>query len=146
MQSFKLTKRAIDALKPREVRFTAWDSDLKGFGLRMNPGGERTYVVKYRLGGEQRWFTIGRHGSPWTPDEAREEAKRLIGDVAKRLDPAAQRRAEREAMTFAELCDLYLAEGVSHKKSSTIAADKGRIEHHLKPLLGQEAGRRHSAP
>jgi hypothetical protein len=82
--------------------------------------------------------TIGRHGSPWTPDEAREEAKRLIGDVAKKIDPAAQRRADREAMTFGALCDLYLAEGVAHKKPLTITADIGRIEHHLKPLLGKK--------
>jgi hypothetical protein len=91
--------------------------------------------LKYRIAGEQRWFTIGRHGLPWTPDEAREEAKRLIGDVAKKIDPAAMRRADREAMTFGALCDLYLAKGVAHKKPSTIAADKGRIVHHLKPLL-----------
>ncbi len=138
MPPLKLTKRNIDALKPAAARFTAWDTDLKGFGLRITPGGERVYVLKYRIAGEQRWFTIGRHGSPWTPDEAREEAKRLIGDVAKKIDPAAQRRADREAMTFGALCDLYLAEGVAHKKPSTIAADKGRIEHHLKPLLGRK--------
>ena len=81
---------------------------------------------------------IGRHGSPWTPDAARDEAKRLIGDVTKKIDPAAQRRADREAMTFATLCDLYLAEGVAHKRPLTIAADKGRVEHHLKLLLGKK--------
>jgi integrase len=41
-------------------------------------------------------------------------------------------------MTFGALCDLYLAEGVAHKKPSTIASDKGRIVHHLKPLLGKK--------
>jgi integrase len=61
-----------------------------------------------------------------------------MGEVARRNDPAAQRRAEREALTFSALCDLYLSEGVSHKKPSTVAADKGRIEHHLKPLLGRK--------
>jgi integrase len=40
-------------------------------------------------------------------------------------------------MTFSALCDLYLAEGVAHKKPRTIAADTGRIKHHLKPLLGK---------
>ena len=138
MPTLKLTKRNVDALKPAAERFTAWDTDLKGFGLRVTPMGERVYVLKYRIAGEQRWLTIGRHGSPWTPEQARDEAKRLLGDVARKNDPASQRRAEREALTFAALCDLYLAEGVSHKKRSTIAADKGRIEHHLKPLLGRK--------
>jgi integrase len=138
MPTLKLTKRNVDALKPAAERFTAWDTDLKGFGLRVTPSGERVYVLKYRIAGEQRWVTIGRHGSPWTPEQARDEAKRLMGDVARNNDPASRRRAEREALTFAALCDLYLAEGVSHKKPSTIAADKGRIEHHLKPLLGRK--------
>jgi integrase len=138
MPTLKLTKRNVDTLKPAAERFTAWDADLKGFGLRITPSGERVYVLKYRIAGEQRWLTIGRHGSPWTPEQARDEAKRLMGEVARKSDPASQRRAEREALTFAALCDLYLAEGVSHKKRSTIAADRGRIEHHLKPLLGRK--------
>jgi hypothetical protein len=116
MATLKLTKRNVDTLKPATQRFTAWDTELKGFGLRVTPSGERVYVLKYRIEGEQRWFTIGRHGSPWTPDEARDEAKRLIGDVAKKIDPAAQRRADREAMTFATLCDLYWPR-VLHTKS-----------------------------
>lgn len=40
------------------------------------------------------------------------------------------------SMTVAELCDLYLAEGCSTKKQSTIATDRGRITRHIKPLLG----------
>jgi hypothetical protein len=138
MSKMKLTKQNIDLLKPAAKRFTAWDTDLKGFGLRVTPSGEQVYVLTYRIAGEQRWFTIGRHGSPWTPDNARKEAKSLIGDVVKKIDPAAERRADREAITFEALCDLYLAEGVAHKKPSTIAADKGRIVHHLKPLLGKK--------
>jgi integrase len=138
MPPLKLTKRNVDTLKPAAERYTAWDTEIKGFGLRVTPSGERVYVLKYRIEGEQRWFTIGRHGSPWTPDGARDEAKRLIGDVAKKIDPAAQRCADREAITFATLRDLYLAEGVAHKKQSTVAADRGRIKHHLKPLLGKK--------
>jgi integrase len=48
------------------------------------------------------------------------------------------RRAEKQAKTVSNLCDQYLAEGVATKKSSTIATDKGRIERHIKPLLGQK--------
>ena len=50
----KLTKRTIDSLKPGSSRFTAWDTDVSGFGLRVTPADERTYVLKYRLGGKQR--------------------------------------------------------------------------------------------
>jgi integrase len=137
MPQSKLTKRTIDALKPGPTRFTVWDTDLSGFGLRITPAGERTYVLKYRFGGKQRWYTIGRHGSPWTPDMARREALRLLGDTARNIDPAEQRDADQQAETVSELCDLYLNEGVGHKKPSTLKADRGRIAHHIKPLLGK---------
>jgi integrase len=67
---------------------------------------------------------------------ARTEAKRLLGLVAAGQDPAERRTAERKTLTVSELCDLYLAEGASHKKASTLKADRGRIIHHVKPLLG----------
>jgi integrase len=138
MPRVKLTKRAIDARKPTAGRYTVWDTDISGFGLRVAPTGERVYVLKYRLGGQQRWYTIGRHGSPWTPESARQKAKELLGDVAKAIEPAVKRDADRRAITISELCDLYLAEGAAHKKASTLKADRGRINHHLKPLLGRK--------
>jgi integrase len=113
-----------------------WDTELIGFGLRVTSTGERTYVVKYRAGGRPRWFTIGKHGSPWAPEQARREALRILGEVARGGDPADRKAAERNAMSFGALCDLYLSEGVAHKKASSIKADRGRISHHLKPLLG----------
>jgi integrase len=134
----KITKRTVDALPAAAVRYTAWDEDLAGFGLRITPTGERVYVLKFRLGGRQRWFTIGRHGSPWTPEAARQQAKILAGDIARGMDPAERRDADRAAMNFAELCNAYLAEGVAHKKASTLRVDRGRIELHLKPLLGRK--------
>jgi integrase len=138
MPRLKLTKRSIDDLAAAAKRFTAWDSDVTGFGVRVTPKGERIYILKYRLARQQRWFTIGRHGSPWTPESARKEAVRLLGEVAQGMDPADKRRADRQAISFAELCDLYLAEGVAHKKASTIRSDRGRIELHLKALLGKK--------
>jgi integrase len=138
MPTLKLTKRNVDSLRPAAQRFTTWDTDVSGFGLRLTPSGERVYVLKYRLAREQRWLTIGRHGSPWTPDGARKEAIRLLGEIARGMDPAEKRNAARAAVSFGELCDDYLREGIAHKKPSTIRADRGRINAHLKPLLGRK--------
>ena len=106
-----------------------------------------SYFLYYRtIEGRQRWQTIGRHGSPWTPQTARAEAQRLLGDVAKGADPAAAKRARRQAKDVAELCDLYFADAeagrvltrsMKPKRLSTLEIDKGRIERHIKPLLGQ---------
>jgi hypothetical protein len=139
----KITKRSVDTLATKGLpEVVLWDTELKGFGVRARSSGAKTYILHYRPGGGRsallRKLTIGRHGSPWTPDTARGEAKRLLGRVASGEDPAQQKSAGRRAMTVAELCDLYVAEGVVHKKASTVKADRGRIIHHIKPLLGDE--------
>jgi integrase len=105
-----------------------------------------TYSVFYRTKeGRQRWQKIGRHGAPWTPEGAREEAVKILGSVADGADPAAEKRITRNATTVAELCDTYLADAMAGrvltrskeaKKASTLAIDKGRVERHIKPLLG----------
>jgi integrase len=138
----RIGKRDIDKLQPGH---TIWDSAVAGFGARRQVGAV-SYVLFYRTAeGRQRWYTIGRHGSPWTPDEARHEAKRLLGSVANGLDPAGVKRAKRSARSVAELCDLYQADAEAGriltrrkaaKKASTIVTDRSRIERHIKPLLG----------
>jgi integrase len=56
------------------------------------------------------------------------------------------KRARRQAATVAELCDLYIADAEAGrlltrrkvaKKASTLGTDRGRIDRHIKPLLGQ---------
>ena len=67
-----------------------WDSAVAGFHARRQLGPAVTYAVFYRTGeGRQRWHKIGRHGAPWTPEQAREEAVRILGSVAHGTDPAA---------------------------------------------------------
>jgi integrase len=138
----KITKRAVDKLEPYGgAEAVLWDTELKGFGVRVRSGGTKSYILHYRCGTGRaaplRKFTIGKHGSPWTPELARAEAKRLLGNVAVGRDPAKIRQQDRAAFTFGYLIDLYLAEGVGHKKPSTLKTDRGRIERHLRPLLGQ---------
>jgi integrase len=136
----------------REVRAlgsdqTIWDGAVAGFGARRQRSALPSYFLFYRTReGRQRWHTIGRHGSPWTPQTARAEAQRLLGEVKGGEDPAAAKQARRKAANVSELCDLYLADAEAGrlltrrkkpKKRSTLEIDKGRIERHIKPLLGR---------
>jgi integrase len=131
----KITKRSVDALVAGAL---IWDDELPGFGARRRESGATYYFLKYRVGARQRWYTIGRHGAPWTPEGARKEALRLLGEVVRGSDPGAARAADRKAGTIEELCELYLAEGVATKKPSTVRNDRSRIERHIKPLLGHQ--------
>ncbi|HTR12419.1 MAG TPA: Arm DNA-binding domain-containing protein, partial [Roseiarcus sp.] len=118
---------------------TAWDEGkgaVTGLGARRQSGSAVAYVVKYRTAdGRQRWATIGRHGAPWTPEMARDEARRILGEVAKGGDPARAKREGRHAATVAELCDVYLescktgrvlTRRETTKKASTLDGDRGR--------------------
>jgi integrase len=131
----------VDSLEPGGSTYLVRDTEVKGFVLVVTPAGAKSYAIDYRAwsgrGAPKLRLTIGKHGSPWTPEMARTEAKRLLAEAAAGRDPAMARQRERNAPTFDSLIDLYLTEGVSHKKASTLKADRGRIEHHLRPLLGK---------
>src|SRR5947209_4123691 len=89
----------------------ASDFGRSGHSARARPSGTRqspvsaladavAYVLLYRtVGRRQRWYTIGRHGAPWTPDSARAEARRVLGQVAQGADPSANKQVRRHAVT-----------------------------------------------
>jgi integrase len=146
MSKVRIGLREVRALAPGG---TLWDTTVTGFGARRQKSEAVFYHLKYATqAGRQRWHVIGKHGSPWTPDEARDEARRLLGDVARGLDPAAAKRSKRFGDTVGDLCDRYLADAESGrlltrsqrpKKADTIRTDRYRIALHVKPLLGKLA-------
>ena len=143
VQRKRIELREVKALAPGAM---VWDGAVLGFCARRQQSEAVAYCLKYRTAdGRQRWHTIGRHGAPWTPEEAREEARRLLGEVTKGADPATDKRAKRDAATVSELCDLYLADAEAGrlltrrggtKKASTLTTDRSRISAHIKPILG----------
>jgi integrase len=118
MPTARITKQAVDALQGSAKEVFLWDDQLRGFGLRSTPNGAKSYVFQYRMGGREapsRRYTIGRHGSPWTPQSARKEAERVAMLVAQRVDPVqADHERRRQAVDLAfeayveTFIDLYL--------------------------------------
>jgi len=134
--SLRITKRTVDQLSEGNL---AWDTDVKGFGVRCRASGAKYYVVKMRVGGRQRWLTIGRHGSPWTPDQARSEAMRLLGLKAGGKDPATERDRQKGAITIAELGTRFLTEYVAqHCKPRTADEYRRAVVHFINPVLGRQ--------
>jgi hypothetical protein len=92
----KITKRVVESAVPStdgEARI--WDTDVKGFMLRIYPTGRKVYAIKCRAGRVQLIHTIGEHGSPWTPDEARKAALEALGRARRGEDPNTERKAAR---------------------------------------------------
>ena len=143
----RLTKRSIDTLKPNPGSDVfRWCGELRGFGIRIKSSGTRTFLIQYRTSrGRTRRYSIGQYGR-LTVEQARREAKIKLAEVARGEDPSEARRVTRNARTVAELCDTYMQDAragrILHrgrpKKSATLQVDQGRIERHIKPLLGRK--------
>jgi integrase len=130
----RITMRVVENLKPGEI---AWDSLVRGFGVRCQRA-RKVYILKANISGRPRWFSIGEHGAPWTPDTARAEAQVLWGKIRAGEDLAAVREARRQRATVADLCARYLEEHArEHKKASSAHLDERNIENHIRPLLGE---------
>ncbi len=143
---FTLTKKLVDSLEGRPGRdYVVWDRELTGFGVRVKESGAKSFLIKYRTPqSRQRKMTLGKYGA-LTVERARKMARIELGRVAGGDDPVLDSQRNRQAQTISELCDLYFedaaAGNVLHrgipKKASTLAIDRGRIERHIKPLLGR---------
>jgi integrase len=137
----KITKRTVDGVTPGIADQFLWDRDLKGFGLKVTPAGNKVYILQYRKGGRSaptKRVTIGRHGA-LTPEQARREAARLSGAIAHGGDPAAVRAAEKAAPTVTGLAERFLAEHVATKtKDRTQIEYKRLIESVIVPGIGRK--------
>ncbi len=145
MRTARITKRIVDAAKACARDTWLWDSEVKGFGLKITPSGQKIYAVQYRTGGREtvtRRYTIGKHGSPWTPETARQEAIAIKARITQGEDPAAQKQDARSDLSVNELCDLYFAQPIiitkrgTPKKASSLTTDKSNIDRHVRPLIG----------
>ena len=138
----RLTKRVVDAAEAGPSQAIIWDSEVKGFGLRIMPSGVKSYVLQYRVtGGRSRRYTIGKHGSPWTVEEARRKAAELLHEIGRGGDPLEAKAEARAALTVADLVDLYLAEGPAakpNKKASSWETDASNLRRHVLPLMGKK--------
>jgi integrase len=139
-----LTKRTVDAAKPREERYFVWCGSLPGFGVRIYPSGRKVFVAQIRVGRGQRRVTIGTFGA-FTVDQARSRAKAIIQAAADGRDPQREKQETRQAITVAELCEEYMQAAraglvttrfKAAKSPATVAIDQGRIGRHIIPTIG----------
>ena len=140
MADTKITKTVVNSLRPAERDFTVWDSDLKGFGIRMRATGGKTYIVRYRAGSGRsaplRTVTIAAVGKV-TPDQARIQASKILADVVQGGDPAALKAERRIALTVNQLIDEFMAHHVAAKrKAHTVASYRLLVDKHVRPAIG----------
>jgi integrase len=119
MTSIKMTARSVEAIRPpASGQIDYWDADRSGFGLRVSAGGRKAWVAMYRHGNVKRRLTIGTYPA-LSLAEAREKAAIAHHAVQySGTDPAAAKKAERAAETFAELARDYIERHAKRQKRS----------------------------
>lgn len=132
---------------PRDgSRAYLWDDLLKGFGLMVTPAGSRSYLIQYRIGGRgapTRRYTIGRHGSPWTAEKARERATDLLEMVRRKVDPldaertavanAAASQKDAERLAFSPYADFFIKRHAEARKLRSVEDIRAVFRRDLKP-------------
>lgn len=151
-----LTKRAVDDAQPTDKQWILWDggtSAIPGFGLRVSPGGAKTYLVQYRMRGTHvdRRYTIGRHGE-FTPAQARDRAMAIKQMVRSGIDPRDHHAALAEAAandqrtskerSFGKVADSWLDSYKTDRKGKPRRASSlriaGTVVRHFKSQFGEK--------
>lgn len=141
MAKGKITKRALDEWIAQKHEGFVWDESIKGFGARFSRSGAVSYVLQYRMGGREtstRRYTIGNHGSPWTPATAREEAVRISLMIAQGIDPVEadnQRRRIAIDLAFENYANQFIA---SCRRAGWRGLVERSIRIYVKPVLGKK--------
>jgi integrase len=105
-----LTDANVIALEARAKKYEVWDSGsrgIPGFCVRVEASGCKTFYFRYSLRG-LFWYRIGP--AAMGAAEARIEARKLIGDVARGINPHRERMARHGGLTFEQLQKRYVEE------------------------------------
>lgn len=104
----ELKKTTVEKLQSdKNGQVIYWDKKLTGFGLRVSPGGSKTYFLQGRLNGRVKKVTIGRHGVI-TAETARKEAKRMQSMMELGQDPTPPKPEKSTGRTFGDLLEGYI--------------------------------------
>jgi integrase len=126
----KLTKSKIEALKPNpDAQSLTWDSELKGYGVRVSPGGTKTFFVQGRIRGCAQVIkaTIGQFG-PFTAEQARQQARDMLHVMSQGKDPRLTKDKRELGHAFGDLMTAYVemleADGKASAKAVKSAITK----------------------
>ena len=133
----KITDRLVRELaSPTRGNKITYDTEVKGFGVRITAGDARSFILNYRANGIERRMTIGSYPD-WSVTAAREQAKVLKREVDLGRDPMGQRHEDRTAPTVQDLWERYQIEHLPRKSPRSQADDRSMFRSYILPVLGR---------
>jgi integrase len=125
-----------DLPSPAKGNTITYDTDVKGFGVRITAAGARAFILNYRAGGVERRITIGSYPD-WSIAAARDRARELKREVDRGNDPMGERHDDRAAPTVHDLWLRYEREHLPHKAPRAQADDRAMFRDYILPDLGR---------
>jgi integrase len=135
----RLSDKVVRALQPpTEGNRITYDTEERGFGVRITAAGAIAFILNYRRksDGRERRATIGQFPA-WSVAAAREKARELRRAVDSGGDPVGEAAAERSAPTVAELCARFEEEHVSKLRDRSRYDYRGIIHNDIAPALSR---------
>ena len=138
-----LTERIIRDAVPGEKTYIIWDKTVRGLGLRVTPGGSKSYVLDYYVGSRRRRATLAR-ASEISLKAARERAGPELATIRNGgVDLLERKDAIRRAPTVDDALDKFFNEYVPDRVASgrltrsTVNAYRNQAKNHIRPVLGK---------
>ena len=107
-----LTGEEVTRAEPRSAPYVIWDDRLTGFGVRVSPGGTKSFFLQFRTGEGRRTdrnqkLTLGRYPG-LSPGAARKQAQALLGRARDGRDPSRERALARRIPHVGEAVEAWL--------------------------------------
>ena len=136
LSNTRLTQRFIASLPIEDAEYFVWDSDLRGFGVRVYPNGGKRYIARAKHAGQTKRCQIGQVGTiPF--EEAKKLARKAISDIIDGINPNQNKKTERLSPTIKKLAERFLDEYVSsHCKPRTQVEYKHALNAYIIPAMG----------
>ena len=136
--TMKLTNKNVDQLSADTKSYIEWDSEVKGFGVRVNLNLKKTFILKYRVGqgrsAQVRKPVIGTFGV-MKVEEARKIARKWLLEASEGKDP---KEVDKTNVMLKDFFEVYLEHYANlKKKPSSIEEDKRLMRLHISPSFGK---------
>lgn len=132
-----LTDKKVQGLEPpnkgRRIVSDDHRDAPRGFGVRINAGGKKTFVLRYNMEGKDRQVNVGEYPT-WSLAAARKQATDLRRQIDSGVDILEERKLERAEPTLGDVAKRFM-------RAHTDQLTSGRkvryaVEKHLIPALG----------
>lgn len=134
----KLTAARVAGFEPQAKRYTVFDTEVPGLGVRVSPSGSKSYYLQSRIGkgrGARRiGVTLGNANSLRLA-EARDLARKRLAEIREGMD--VNSRAQGRA-TLSDLLDSY-ERRLKARQVVKVAEEMSMLRRGLKPYLKRPA-------